>query len=129
MKTFFVESEMAEIGKYIDEEVGTGEFKKSLLGKKKEITTTQKKWVKTGYSDCVVGGQLTANKLEEKIKEIEEKGLTIHSVNPIISGNWKYETGTLRNEHGVLIKNQTNAGGWGYGYGYSYTSGYIILAK
>jgi len=120
---------MIELGKYVEQEVGTGEYKRNFLGSKKEIMVQEKRWMKTGNSDCFVDGEETAKRLEEKLQEIEEAGLSIISVNPIISGNWKCETGSLRNEHGLIIKNQTNAGGWGYGYGYSYTDGYIIIAK
>jgi hypothetical protein len=129
MQTFFVKSEMIEIGKHVEQEVGTGEFKRNLLGAKKEIKVKETVWIKTGNSDCFVDGALTAKKLEAKLKEIEALGLSVVSIEPVISGNWKYETGSLRNEHGMLVKTQTNAGGWGYGYGYSYTDGYIIIAK
>jgi len=128
MKTFFVQSEMVETGDFVEKQIGTGEFKKGLFGKK-EIMTTEKVWVKSGNSDCFIDGQVTAKKLAEKLAEIEKLGMVVHSVESVISGNWKYETGSLMNQHGLIIKNKTNAGGWGYGYGYSYTSGYIIFAK
>lgn len=120
---------MSEIGKQVNKKVGTGEYKKSLFGKGAEKMKNEKVWIKTGYSDCSVDGIATNDRLNEMISKIEKDGFDIVTITAVTSGSWKYETGSLRNESGVIIKNQTNAGGWGYGYGYSFTSGYIISAK
>ena len=112
-------------GHYETYEEPTGETKKSIFGKEKEVTREAQKWVWDGYSNEHVPMKDFMQDVENKVTELNKEGYEIISVVPITRGvaNYAYKTKTDTVFQG-------GAGwGYGYGYGYGYTSGMTIFVR
>jgi len=117
IKTVFVKSHFAPIFEDVDEQVETGEVKKTLLSGSVPITkivTTRKQ---TGQSDCEIDSQRLSEDIEKYSNQLANEGYDIISILPVISGSWRHNT------------NLSGSAGWGYGYGYSYTDGVTIVGR
>jgi hypothetical protein len=53
IKTVWIDAPKAETGKWEEYDKPTGEIKKGLFSDK-AVTTKEKRWVITGFSDCVM---------------------------------------------------------------------------
>lgn len=69
------------------------------------------------WSDCLIDGERLANDINIALEKLELAGYELSSINPITSGQYKYDNSTIDNAS------------FGYGYGYSFTEGVIISAK
>ena len=117
IKTIFVKSHFALIFEDVNEEVETGEVKKTLLSGSKPITKTVTTRKQTGQSDCHIDGQRLSEDIEIYSNQLVNEGYDIISILPITSGDWRHN------------KNLSGSAGWGYGYGYSYTDGVTIVGR
>jgi len=77
------------------------------------------KYIATTTSTDSISETVNGNKLEKDIQaqleKFENKGITLMSITPIISGTYELET--------------DNLSGGGAGYGFGFTSGVIIVGK
>ena len=116
-KVVFVKAYFVPVGEYRTVKVPTGEKKKGFLGGESDVTRDERKWVQTGFSDCMIDtGRLTKD-LEEAIIQLNKDGYEVVTVTQVISGDYSWKTQSM------------NQGGAGYGYGYSYTDGLMVVAR
>jgi len=108
-------------GYYKTYEVPTGETKKGLLGKEKEVKKEVQEWVWDGYKDYRVTLEEFMQDVEQKVSELNKEGYEIISVVPITLGSTYYDYKERSFPQGGL--------GYGYGYGYGYTAGITIFAR
>ena len=120
IKTVWIRAYKAEIGKWEEYDKPTGETQKGLIGDK-TVTAKERRWVKTGLSDCRIDGKRLAKDMETAIQSIENEGYEVLHITEVLSGdyNWKeYCTAGPGPEADTAVS-------WGY----SYLEGVVITAK
>ena len=116
-KVVFVKAYFVPVGENKVVKVPTGEKKKGFLGGESDVTKDERKWVQTGFSDCMIdSGRLTKD-LEEAVIKLNKEGYEVVSVTQVISGDYSWKTQAMAQ------------GGAGYGYGFSYTDGLMVVAR
>lgn len=132
-KVVLVQCFFKAIGKEVTVKVPTGETKKGLFGRDKEITRKEKQWKQTGWSDCEIDADRLATDLEQVISSLNEEGYRIQSITPVMSGayNYNYQAEGISSSARVLGNTEAVSGGasYGYGYGYSYTDSLVVIAE
>jgi len=116
-KVVFVKAYFSPIGKNEVVKVPTGQKKKGFLGSESDVMREEKKWVQTGFSDCIIDKERLTKDLQEAVEILNKEGYEVVSVSDVISGNWRWDAST-----GVNTS-------YGYGYGYSYTDGLMVVAR
>ena len=116
-KVVFVKAYFSPIGKNEVVKVPTGEKKKGFLGGESAVMKEEKKWVQTGFSDCIVDKDRLTKDLQEAVKLLNKDGWEVVSVTEVTSGNYSYKY------------YDGSTGSFGYGYGYSYTDGLMVVAR
>lgn len=126
-KVVYVKAFFKPLGNYKTVEVPTGETKKGFFGGEKQVYKKEFKWVQTGWSDREIDGERLADDIASAVKELNNQGYEVVSINSVMSGNYYYKC----EKEGMSTFGSTTSGGWGYGYGYgySYTEGVIIIAN
>ena len=119
LKTEWIQAYFTDVGKWEDYEKPTGETKKGLFGEK-PVTSKEKRFVKTGVSDCWIDGKRLAKDMEEAMKKLEKEGYEILQITEVLSGNYNW-------------KGYSNPPGPGaataVSWGFSYLEEVIITAK
>ncbi|MCI6153186.1 MAG: hypothetical protein MR673_08695 [Fusobacterium perfoetens] len=132
-KVVYVKAKFRPIGEYRISHEPTGRFEKGLFGKQKEIFEEKKVWVTTGYSDCLIDGELLTDDINRAITKLNNEGYEIVSITPITSGSYRYQydAGNITSSKRILHETEAVRGtsGYGFGYGFSYTESVIILAR
>ena len=122
-KIVYVEAKFKPIGKIKTVKVPTGEKKKGFFGGEKDVTTKEKRWEQTGWSDCEVDGGLLAEDLHSAVANLNDEGYEVVSVTSVSSGKYDYQWAQQKGASDV------GGSGYGYGYGFSHTEGMIIVAR
>ena len=117
----YIAAHFVPIGKEQSVKVPTGKTKKTIFGNEKDVTTKEKQWVQTGYSDKFIDGKRLAQDLKDAVDRLNTDGFEVISVTPVNSGNYGLEWNSGRSGDGGY--------GWGFGYGYSFTEGLIVTAR
>ena len=132
-KVVYVKAKFRPVGRYVTEDVPTGKEEKGFFGQKKIIYEKKKVWEKTGYSDCLIDGELLNEDIQKAINNLNQEGYQVVSITPIQSGgyNYSYKEGNISSSKRILFDTEAVQGttGYSYGYGFSYTESVIILAR
>ncbi|MDD1796338.1 hypothetical protein LRP50_24770 [Enterovibrio sp. ZSDZ42] len=120
-------------GKEVTIKVPTGETKSGFFGGEKEIYRKETKWEQTGFSDSIIDSERLAEDLQASIDKLNADGFIVHSIVPLISGDYsyKYQAQGISSSNRLLSETESVSGGasYGYGYGYSYTDSLLVIAK
>ena len=92
-----------------------GFFGKKVVEEEVPVYEERKVWKVTKVSDCEIDGERFNKNIEAAIRKLEEEGLQVISITPVISGKYEYDYNVPAT--------------YGWGYGFSYTEGVSIIAR
>lgn len=125
-KVTFVPAFFVPLYKDVKVKVSTGETKKGLLRREKEVKRTEVRREIDGWSDCDIDGERLANDLAKAVSELNREGYEVVSVTPITSGGYDFQHGATGVNSGAMVGFQY---GYSFGYGYSFTSSLIVTSR
>lgn len=104
-------------------EVPTGEKKKDLFRREREVMVQETRWEQRGWSDREIDGERLAEDLAQLTHELNEDGYEVINVVPIISGayHWQYESQGVTSRPRMFLGTEAVSGGGGYSYGYGFS--------
>ncbi|MDG3087806.1 hypothetical protein P7F88_17720 [Vibrio hannami] len=131
-KTVLVKAHFEIEYEYVKKRVATGEYERTLLGKKEKYKTVMEK-VEKGISKSRIDSLRLAEDLQDAINELNNTGFKVTQIVPVTSGdyNYLYSDDGVSSSYSLFTKTESVSGGgsFGLGYGYSFTDSLIILAE